>query len=113
MIPQDIIENSSLSSLAKTLRYFIRKRKYSYADDIRNATKESRVFEETIAKMLREARLRYEQEEYIHLPKEDEIKEVFKLANQDFESTKTALIILAFSFPQKSEEDLETEEVRS
>ena len=111
MIPQDIIENSSLRSLARTLRYFIRERKYSYADDIRNATEESRVFEETIAKMLREARLRYEQNKKIHLPNENEITEVFKLANQDFESTKTALIILAFSFPQKSEEDLEKEDL--
>ncbi|MGC8979304.1 type I-A CRISPR-associated protein Csa5, partial [Caldisericum sp.] len=54
MISSEIIENSALGSLARTLRYFIRERKYSYADDIRNARKESKDFEETIAKMLRE-----------------------------------------------------------
>ena len=122
MISCEIIENPALVSLAKTLRYFIREKKYGYADDIRNARKESRVFEETIAKMLREGELRRVQQEqdkkqgkkienWIHLPNEQEIKEVFKLANEDFESTKTALVILAFSFPSRVEkEDVETDE---
>lgn len=104
MINQDIVENPALLSLARTLRYFIREKKYGYADDIRNARKESRGFEETIAKMLREGRLRLEQKEMIHLPTEDEIQEIFRLANEDFESTKLALVMLAFSFPSKSEE---------
>ncbi|MBZ4682144.1 type I-A CRISPR-associated protein Csa5 [Thermodesulfobacterium sp.] len=107
MIRQDIIENPALASLARTLRYFIRERKYGYADDIRNARKDSRDFEETIARMLREGRLRLEQKEKIHLPTEDEIKEVFRLANENFEATKTALVILAFSFPSKVEQTAE------
>jgi len=107
MIKKEIIENPALQSLARTLRYFIRERKYGYADDIRNARKDSRDFEETIAKMLRESRLRLEQGAKIHLPTEDEIKEVFRLADEDFESTKLALVILAFSFPSKeTEEDI-------
>jgi CRISPR type I-A-associated protein Csa5 len=106
MISQSVIENSSLASLAKTLIYFIRERKYGYADDIRNAREDSRDFEETIAKMLREARLRLEQKEKIHIPKESEIQEVFKLANMDFEATKTALVILAFSFPSGTKEEV-------
>ncbi len=115
MLPSNIIGNPSLQSLARTLRYFIRERKYGYADDIRNARKESRDFEETIAKMLREGELRRVQQEqernagkevksWIYLPKEEEIEEVFRLANEDFESTKLALVILAFSFPSKVEE---------
>uniref|UniRef100_A0A7C3NAX1 Type I-A CRISPR-associated protein Csa5 n=1 Tax=candidate division WOR-3 bacterium TaxID=2052148 RepID=A0A7C3NAX1_UNCW3 len=115
MLPSNIIENPSLQSLARTLRYFIRERKYGYADDIRNSRKGSRDFEETIAKMLREGELRRVQQEqernagkevksWIYLPKEEEIKEVFQLANEDFESTKLALVILAFSFPSKVEE---------
>ncbi len=116
MIDQKIIENESLKSLARTLRYFIRERKYGYADDIRNARKGSRDFEETIAKMLREGELRRVQQEqdkkagknienWIHLPKETEIQEVFRLANEDFEATKTALVILAFSFSDGAKED--------
>lgn len=112
MIDQKIIENPAISSLAKTLRYFIREKKYGYADDIRNARLNRRDFEETIAKMLREGELRrlnQEQdkkagkkvENWIHLPKESEIKEIFRLANEDFEATKLALVILAFSFPQR------------
>ncbi|MGB9833259.1 MAG: type I-A CRISPR-associated protein Csa5, partial [Caldisericum exile] len=112
MIKQEIIENPALQSLARTLRYFIRERKYGYADDIRNARKDSRDFEETIAKMLREGRLRLEQEEKIHLPTDEEMKEVFRLANEDFENTKTALVILAFSFPSKAEEE-QTVEVQN
>ncbi|RLG10057.1 type I-A CRISPR-associated protein Csa5 [Candidatus Pacearchaeota archaeon] len=110
MIDSKIIENPALNSLARTLRYFIREQKYSYADDIRNARKESRDFEDTIAKMLREGRLRLEQKEKIHLPTDEEIKEIFRLANQDFEATKTALVILAFSFPSKVEETIEIKE---
>ncbi|MGQ9510250.1 MAG: type I-A CRISPR-associated protein Csa5, partial [Thermodesulfobacteriota bacterium] len=108
MISSEIIENSALGSLARTLRYFIREKKYGYADDIRNARKEAMDFEETIAKMLREGRLRLEQKEKIHLPTDEEMKEVFKLANQDFEATKTALVILAFSFPPKTDESTNT-----
>ena len=115
MIPKDIIESPALQSLARTLRYFIRERKYGYADDIRNARKDSRDFEETIAKMLREGELRRVQQEQdrqagkevinrIYLPNEEEIKEVFRLANEDFESTKLAFVMLAFSFPSKREE---------
>ncbi|ACI21287.1 type I-A CRISPR-associated protein Csa5 [Thermodesulfovibrio yellowstonii] len=108
MISLEIIENPALGSLARTLRYFIREKKYGYADDIRNARKESRDFEETIAKMLREGRLRLEQKEQIHLPTDEEVKKVFRLANEDFESTKLALVMLAFSFPSRTEETMET-----
>lgn len=105
MINSEIIENTALGSLARTLRYFIRQKKYGYADDIRNARKESKDFEDTIAKMLREGRLRLEQKEKIHLPTDEEMKEVFRLANADFDNTKTALVILAFSFPTKAAEN--------
>jgi CRISPR type I-A-associated protein Csa5 len=115
MIKQEIVENEALQSLARTLRYFVRERKYQYADNIRNARKEARDFEETIAKMLREGELRRVQQEedkkkrkeiknWIYLPKEDEIKEVFKLANECFEEVKLTLVTLAFSFPEREEE---------
>lgn len=55
--------------------------------------------------MLREGRLRLEKKEMIHLPTETEIQEVFRLANEDFEATKTALVILAFSFSDGAKED--------
>jgi len=117
MISPEIIENAALGSLARTLRYFIREKKYGYADDIRNARKESKDFEDTIAKMLREGELRRVQQEqdrkqgkrienWIHLPRDEEIKEVFRLANDDFDKTKTALVILAFSFPSGSETEI-------
>ncbi|MCM8816836.1 MAG: type I-A CRISPR-associated protein Csa5 [Candidatus Omnitrophica bacterium] len=121
MIRSEIIENPAIGSLARTLRYFIRERKYGYADDIRNARKESRDFEETVAKMLREGELRRVQQEqerqrgkkidnWIHMPKEAEIKEIFRIASEDFESTKLALVMLAFSFPAKDELSKESDQ---
>jgi len=115
MINQEIIENPAISSLAKTLRYFIREKKYGYADDIRNARPNTHDFEETLSKMLREAKLRLVNQERdrkagksinnpVELPEENEIKEIFRLANKDFESTKLALVILAFSSTLKAEE---------
>ena len=103
MINQEIIENPAVHALAKTLRYFIRERKYNYVDSIRNARKDSRDFEETIAKMLREAELRRMQQNPVYIPETHEIKEVFRLANLDFESLKLALVILAFTFPISNE----------
>jgi len=105
MINPEIIENPAIGSLSRTLRYFVMNKKYGYADDIRNARKESRDFEDTIAKMLREGRLRLEQNEKIHLPSENEIKEIFRLAYDRFEEVKTALTILAFSFPSGIEQN--------
>jgi len=115
MIKPEIINNEAISSVARTLRYFIRDKKYHYADDIRNARKDSKDFEDTIVKMLREGRLRLEQEKHIHLPNEDEIKELFQLANENFDEMKTALVILAFSFPTKREEiqEIKGEEVQN
>jgi len=114
MIKPEIIENEAIGSVAQTLRYFIRDKKYHYADDIRNARKDSKDFEGTIVKMLREAELRRVQEEekkkagkehkFINIPDEKEIKELFQLANEDFDAVKTTLVILAFSFPTKREE---------
>lgn len=125
MISPDIIENPSVQAVARTLRYFIREQKYGYADDIRNARRESRDFEETITKMLREAELRRIQQDrekasgkeiknWVYVPKTNEIQELFRLASQDFESTKLALVILAFSFPAGAEEKIKsTEELQN
>lgn len=110
MIPSEIIENKAISSVARTLRYFIKDKKYQYADNIRNAHKDSKEFEDTVAKMLREGRLRLEQKKFIHLPNEDEVKELFLLANKNFDEVKIALVILAFSFPTKTEESQEMKE---
>jgi CRISPR type I-A-associated protein Csa5 len=119
MIKPEIIKNEAISSVARTLRYFIRDRKYHYADNIRNARKDSKDFEDALVKMLREAELRRIQEEekkktgkkykFVNIPSEKEIKELFQLTNKDFDEVKTALVILAFSFPTKKKEELEVD----
>ncbi|MDW7987814.1 MAG: type I-A CRISPR-associated protein Csa5 [candidate division WOR-3 bacterium] len=97
MINKDIINNKAISSLAQTLRYFVKERKYHYADDLRNSRKDSKDFEETIVKMLREARLRKEQDDKIHLPNDEEIKEIFNLAQDNFDDVKTSIVLLALA----------------
>jgi len=119
MIKPEIIKNEALRSLARTLRYFVRNKKYHYADSLRNARKESKDFDETIVKMLREAELRRIQEEekkkagkkykFVNIPSEEEIKEVFQLANENFDEVKTAIVLLGLSFPSKGEEKIEEE----
>ena len=114
MIKPEILENEAISSVASTLRYFVRDKKYHYVDNIRNARKDSKDLEETLMKMLREAELRRVQEDekkkagkkyrFVNIPSEKEIKELFRLANENFDEVKTALAMLAFSFPTKREE---------
>jgi CRISPR type I-A-associated protein Csa5 len=120
MIRPEIIENEAINSVARTLRYFIRERKYHYVDDIRNARKDSKDFEEIVVKMLREAELRRVQEEekkkvgkkykFVNIPSEREIKELFRLTNENFDEVRTALTMLALSFPTKKEEIEKIEE---
>lgn len=105
MIKPEIIKNKAINSLARTLRYFVRERKYHYADALRNARKESKDFEETMTKMLREGRLRLEQKEKIHLPNDEEVKEVFQLVEKDFEGVKTAIVLLGLSFSSLQREE--------
>jgi len=114
MIKPEIIKNEAINSVASTLRYFVREKKYHYVDNIRNARKDSKDLEETLVKMLREAELRRIQEDekkkagkkyrFVNIPSEKEIKELFQLTNENFDEVKTALAILAFSFPTKREE---------
>ncbi|MCX7732444.1 MAG: type I-A CRISPR-associated protein Csa5 [candidate division WOR-3 bacterium] len=107
MIRHDIITNPALRSVVNTLRYFVRQSKYWYVDNIRNAKRDARDFETTLSKMMREGWLRKTQGENIHVPREKDIQELFRLAEEDFESTKLALAILAFSFKDKTEETVE------
>jgi CRISPR type I-A-associated protein Csa5 len=105
MIKEEIIKSRAVSSLARTLRYFVMEGKYQYVDAIRTAKKDTSAFEDAITKMLREGRLRQKDGEQIHLPNEHEIKEVFQLAQHDFDGVKTTLAMFALSFPQVAKED--------
>ncbi len=116
MIPEKIINDEAINSLASTLRYFVKKRNYGYVDNIRNARYESRDFEETIAKMLREAAIRRnpktgrdEDNEYVPMPNDEQVRRIFELASKSegFNQVKTALAILAFTYEKEKEETQE------
>lgn len=97
VIPPQIIDNDAVNSVAGTLRYFVTARNYSYVDSLRNAREGTTEFEDTLAKMLREARVRSE-DENVWMPADQDIKEVIKLADEDFEATKTALVLLSLTW---------------
>jgi len=97
MIDPRIIEHEAVNAVAGTLRYFVNARNYSYVDSLRNAREGTTEFEDTLAKMLREARVRGE-EENVWIPADQHIKEVIELAGEDFEATKTALVLLSLTW---------------
>ncbi len=109
MIKEEIINNKAVRSVAKTLGYFVWNRdyqNYSFADGLRNA-KTSRDVRQIFEKMVREAKLRYDQEKSKqngnppHLPHPDDIEQINQLMQQSeesFEQVITTLYLLAFSF---------------
>lgn len=106
MIKEEIIKNKAVRSLAKTLGYFVWNKdyqNYSYADNLRNAKKPEDAME-TFKKLMREAKLRYDQEKDKkdgnppYLPHPEDIEEINHLMQLDFEQVITALYLLAFSF---------------
>ncbi len=103
MIPEEIIKDEAINALASTLRHFVLERNYGYVDSIRNARYESKDFEETIAKLLREAQIRSDPEhkKYVPIPSDEQIRHIFSIASESeekFNQVKTALSILAFTW---------------
>ncbi len=108
MIKEEIINNRAVRSVAKTLGYFVWNKEYqnySFADGLRNARTHKEV-RKIFEKMIREAKLRYDQETSKqngnppHIPHPDEIEEINQLMQdkESFEQVITTLYLLAFSF---------------
>ena len=119
MLSPEIIDNEAVRSFARTMRFFnsdAQHLNYTFVDNIRNAASESGEFEKTIEKMLRTAqslRLSIEkgsqeegaskQKKFINIPSEDEFKELIRLAAQEFQQVKTALVCLSLCRPEYRE----------
>jgi CRISPR type I-A-associated protein Csa5 len=109
MIKEEIIKNKAVRSIAKTLGYFVWNKdyqNYSYADSLRNAKTERNV-RQIFEKLMREAKLRYDQEKSKpngdppHIPHPDDIDQIIHLmqsGKETFEQVITTLYLLAFSF---------------
>ncbi len=109
MIKEEIIKNKAVRSIAKTLGYFVWNKdhqNYSFADGLRNA-KTFKDVREIFEKLIREAKLRYDQEKNKpngnppHLPHPDDIEQINHIMQSDEESFHqviTTLYLLAFSF---------------
>jgi len=109
MINEEVIKNRAVRSIARTLGYFVWNKdyqNYSFADGLRSA-KTHREVRQIFEKLLREAKLRYDQEinkeggSPPHLPHPDDIEEINRLMQRDqrlFEEVKTTLYLLAFSW---------------
>lgn len=92
MIRQEIIENAAINSLAKTLRLLTEAKKYGHVDDLKTATSEGASFGNWFANMLYAV-----SRHHFHVPTEAEIKEIVRIANDDFEETKLAILILSLA----------------
>jgi len=125
MIKEEIIKNKAVRSIAKTLGYFVWNKdyqNYSYADSLRNAKTEKDV-RQIFEKLMREAKLRYDQEKSKpngnppHIPHPDDIDQIIYLmqsAKEAFEQVITTLYLLAFSFESyKTIKIQDTEEVKN
>jgi len=122
MIKEEIIKNKAVRSIAKTLGYFVWNKdyqNYSFADGLRNAKTDKDV-RETFEKLIREAKLRYDQEKDKengnppHLPHPDDIEEINHLLNKQeyFDQVITTLYLLAFSFESYKTIKIETKETQ-
>jgi CRISPR type I-A-associated protein Csa5 len=129
MLSPEIIENEAVRSFARTMRFFNsdpQHLNYTFVDNIRNASQHSGEFEKTIEKMLRTAqslRLSIDKESledgkskqkmFINIPSEDEFKELIRLASEEFQQVKTALVCLSLCRPEyrakRSSQSSETE----
>jgi len=125
MINEEIIRNQAVRSVAKTLGYFVWNKdyqNYSYADSLRNAKTERNV-RQIFEKLMREAKLRYDQVKSKpngnppHIPHPDDIDQIIYLmqsAKEAFEQVITTLYLLAFSFESyKTIKIQDTEEVKN
>ena len=125
MIKEGIIKDKAVRSIAKTLGYFVWNKNYqnySFVDGLRNA-KTSKDARQIFEKLMREAKLRYDQEKSKpngnppHIPHPDDIDQIIYLmqsAKEAFEQVITTLYLLAFSFESyKTIKIQDTEEVKN
>lgn len=112
MVKEEILNSTAVKSFAKTLGYFVWNKNYqnySFADGIRNARTEKEM-SEILQRLMREAKLRYDQEskeeqkgegmqaERPHIPSAKDLEELNRLMKDSFEEVKAALYLLAFSY---------------
>jgi len=125
MIKEGIIKDKAVRSIAKTLGYFVWNKNYqnySFVDGLRNA-KTSKDARQIFEKLMREAKLRYDQEKSKpngnppHIPHPDDIDQIIYLmqsAKEAFEQVITTLYLLAFSFESyKTIKIQDTEEMKN
>lgn len=112
MVKEEILNSTAVKSFAKTLGYFVWNKNYqnySFADGIRNSRTEKEM-SEILQRLMREAKLRYDQEskegqkgegmqaERPHIPSAKDLEELNRLMKDSFEEVKAALYLLAFSY---------------
>lgn len=101
MIPEEIMTNESIASVASALRHFVMERNYGFVDTVRNARYDGHELERTLTQMLRQMQVhRAAEKRGAWLPDDRQVAEVITLASESeeqFENVKLALALLALS----------------
>jgi hypothetical protein len=92
-----------LKDVARTIRYFVRDRKYGYVDKLANAFT-AQVAEVALREAIRDARSAADQGEKVHLPSDNVIKDLIELLKRDL-SAAGVLATLALVYPSTQEVD--------
>lgn len=110
---EKLIEDSNIGAVSSMLRYFVRKRRFGYIDNLRSS-RNYEEFQKHLLSAQRDAasifhkddkRVDDEGKPKPYMPNETNFRETLKALNgPDFERIKTLICLLAFSFSDRKEE---------
>lgn len=107
-----LIDDPNVGAVASMLRFFVRKRKFGYVDNLRGS-RNPEEFEKHLLSAQRDAASIHAKtddqkdniERYLSLPGENQMREFLKLlhGNDNFESVRTLVSLLAFTYWKKED----------
>lgn len=107
---EKLIDDPNIGAIASMLRFFVSKQKFGYVDNLRGS-RTPEEFEKHLLSAQRDAASIYSkpndkkdrEEKCLFLPNENNIREVLKLLEKNFEQVKTLTCLLSFSYWKKEE----------
>lgn len=107
---EKLIDDPNIGAIASMLRFFVSKQKFGYVDNLRGS-RTPEEFEKHLLSAQRDAASIYSkpndkkdrEEKWLFLPNENNIREVLKLLEKNFEQVKTLTCLLSFSYWKKEE----------
>lgn len=105
---QKLIDDPNIGAIASMLKFFVSKQKFGYVDNLRGA-KNPEEFEKHLLLAQRDAASIYskpddkkdKEERWLFLPNDNNVRELLKLLEGNFEKVKTLTCLLAFTYWRK------------